>query len=86
MKYNAVNGICYAVGYTWASFGGGHVLPLLAVGDRISDAPPPPPPPAPTFWDGKTNHVFQYLFAFCSHFYWTYPDHMVSLSTHIQIF
>ena len=49
-------------------------------GDRISDAPPPPP------LGMKRNHVFQYFFAFYSHFYWTYPDNMFSLSTHIQIF
>ena len=41
----------------------------------------------PHFFSGlNKNHIFQYLFAFYGHFYWTYPDHMFSLSTHIQIF
>ena len=59
--------------------------------------PPPPPTHAhtqrgqniwcpPPLLGIKTNHIFQYLFAFYSHFYWTYPDHMFSLSTYIQIF
>ena len=37
------------------------------------------------FWGWKKTNIFQYLFVFYGHFYWTYPDHMFSLSTHIQI-
>ena len=39
--------------------------------------------PSPPFFGMEINHVFQYLFAFYGHFYWTYPDHMFSLPTHI---
>ena len=71
---------------SWASFGGG----------RGGTFAPPPPTflavqgteylMSPHFsgWK-KKYHVFQYLFVFNGHFYWTYPDDMFSLSTYIQI-
>ena len=62
---------------TWG--GGGHVPPLLAVGGaRISDATSP-------FCGWNKNHVFQYLFAFYGHFYWTYPDHVLTLYPYSDI-
>ena len=36
----------------------------------------------PTFCDGKKSHI-SILFAFYGHIYWTYPDHMLSISTYI---
>ena len=58
----------------WGTGGGGG-----GGGDKIPDVPP-------TLFGIEKKHIFQYLFAFYGHFYWTYPDHMFSLSTCIQIF
>ena len=73
----------------WASFGEGQgELLAMEAGDKISDPdPPPPPPPTHTHLLGlNKNHIIQYLFAFYGNLRWTYPEHMISLSTSIQIF
>ena len=75
------------MGVNWWGTGGTCPPPHFCQwGDRISYAPPPPPPThTHTPFGIEKNHIFPYLFAFYGHFYWTYPDHVLTLYLYSDI-
>ena len=78
VNINAIVSGTVSMGIIFGGQGGICHTHFWQLGGRISDPP--------TLLEIEKNHIFQYLFAFCGHFYWIYPNHMFSLSTYIQIF